>query len=347
MLVANWKPVAFPHFIKVVIVPEQGLTRFVLYPCIHAMSTMLTIKKEPIKPLVLSTAYGNYLTSWLYGATNEMGQNASTPPWSKDTWSFAPLDFKDAAKDIITLSTNATSSDLSLLPYNVTATTQALRARLECQPIDYITDTSLWLTKWDFNNKTLDTKTNKTMWNATNRPPNLDVGYELLTAISNPTNQLPRTAIDMLDRPGYITCCSNTTNGSPGESAIGYWTQNLTASGGLSSIVSKWIVGKPLDKLYGDSSYTGEQGPSVVVGNHWIWAEQPRLQAITCVPKFEQANASVTVDLRTGAVQNYTILDRPVNASGAFTDNYLSHSRSKDYAGPNVTLYGAVNVTTR
>lgn len=275
-----------------------------------------------------------------------MAQNASTPPWSKDNWSFAPVDFEDSAKDFLALASNATSSRFDLLPYNVTVSTPALRARLECKVLDYITDTSLWLSKWDFNNKTINAKTNRTMWNATTRPPNLDIGYELLPQLSNPSNQLPRMSIPVTNAQGYVTCCANMTDDNPGEAAIGYWTP-LLAGYTAQGFISKWIVGYPLDELYKDSSYTGEQGSSVIIGRHWIWKEVPKMQAISCSPVFEQANASVTVQLGTGAVQNYTILDRPTNATGAWSDSYLLRLRSSDYTGPNITSYGANNITVR
>ncbi|TID13390.1 hypothetical protein E6O75_ATG11306 [Venturia nashicola] len=300
--------------------------------------------QDPVKPLVLSKVYGTYLTSWLYGATNEMAQNASTPAWSKDEWSFAPVDFEHSAKEILALSSNATSSDLRLLPYNITVSTPALRARLECKVIDYINDTSLWLSEWDFNNKTLDATTKKTMWNATNRPPKLDVGYELLPQLSNPPKQLPRMSIPVTNALAYVSCCSNVTGDIPGEAAIGYWTP-LLAGYVTSGFVSKWIVGHPLDGLYRDSSYTDGRGPSIAIGKHWIWKDKPKMQAISCTPVLEQANASATVDLSTGMVLNYTIQDRPINATGAWSDNYLLRKRSPDYTGPNTTLYGPNNIT--
>lgn len=275
-----------------------------------------------------------------------MAQNASTPAWSKDEWSFAPVDFGDSAKEILALSSNATSSDFKLLPYNITVSTPALRARLDCKVIEYINDTSLWLSEWDFNNKTIDPKTNKTMWNATNRPPKLETGYELLSQLSNPPNQLPRLSIPVTNALGYVACCSNVTGEIPGEAAIGYWTP-LLAGYTASGFVSKWIVGNPLDGLYQDSSYTDGRGPTIVIGKHWIWKDKPKLQAISCTPVLEQANASATVDLRTGMVQNYTILDRPTNATSAWSDSYLLRKRSPDYTGPNTTMYGPNNITVR
>lgn len=309
-------------------------------------SAFTYILKDPVKPFVLSKVYGTYLTSWLYGATNEMAQNATSPAWSKDDWSFAPFEFEEYAKDILALSSNATSSNIRLLPYNLTVSTPALRARLECEVLDYVKDTSLWLSEWDFNNKTVDPKTNKTMWNATTRPPNLDVGFELLPQLSNPPEQLPRMSIPVTNALGYIVCCANVTDDEPGEVAIGYWTP-LLAGYTASRFISKWIVGHPLDGLYNDSSYSGEQGPTVIIGRHWIWKEKPKMQAISCVPILEQANASVTVDLRTGLVQNYTILDHPTNATSAWSDSYMLRDRSPDYNGPNTTAYGARNVTVR
>lgn len=142
-------------------------------------------------------------------------------------------------------------------------------------------------------------------------------GHRLQVAptVVQPSKQLPRMSIPVTTALGYVACCSNVTDDIPGEAAIGYWTP-LLAGYTASGFVSKWIVGHPLDGLYEGSSYS-ERGPDIIIGKYWIWKETPKMQAISCTPVFEQANASATADLRTGMVQNYTILDRPTNTTGA------------------------------
>jgi hypothetical protein len=190
------------------------------------------------------------------------------------------------------------------MPHNLTVQTTAVRARLVCSPTDYLSNSSLYLQEVDFNNAT--------MWNATNKPPNLSVGYQL--------------------RPGFLTggfptCCSNITNGIPGQAAIGYWSDSTPNSESIyRSMTAKWAVGYPLDGLFSDLS---PYGPA-----KWIWSDRPRLVAFHCEPVVEQATASVTVDASTGVVRSYIISEGPKNATGAWSDNYLSRNVSSTYTGP-------------
>lgn len=299
------------------------------------------------KPTILSSVYGTYISSWLYGATVEMTQAATTPPWSNDTWSFVPIDFTNMTGELNSLSPNNGSiSGLHGLPYNVTIETQALRARLVCRQLDVVSNVSTWSSKWDFNNKTVDRESNRTLWNSTNKPQNLDFAYELHSEIINP--QMKYNSVPMGPGTGYLTCCSNMTNGVPGDAAIGYWTDNSTFNPIKPTMVARWVVGQPLEGLYNDTTRDGKSS-GTIQGQHWFWIEQPSLVAISCEPIIEQATASVTVDIGTGIVRNYTILDKPKNATGAWSDNYLSRNMSSDYSGS--LGYGSVpqtmNITAR
>lgn len=288
------------------------------------------VKNDPIIITILNIVYGNFLTSWLYGAAVEMSQNASTPPWSMDTWSFVPVSLPSSAISNI----SAGNVEVTGQSSNITYTTSGLRARLECSTVGYVANTSLWLKQWDFNNKTIDKSTNRTFWNATNRPPNLDIGYELLNSISHPTLLFKNIAIGP-GVPSQVLCCSNETNGVPGESAIGYWTDNSTYGDARYrnvSMVAKWIVGHPLDGMYNDS--VSKSGSS-----HWIWSDVPKIAAITCSPVIEAANVSVTVESRTGVVQSYSIIGTPRNATEAWSDYYLSRNVSSDNTDNN-TYFG-------
>jgi hypothetical protein len=306
-----------------------------------AARTSAGVKSDPTKTTLLNTVYGNFLTSWLYSAAVEISQNASTPPWSMDTWSFVPV----SLPSISTLNSSAGNVEVASQAPNITYTTSALRARLECSNVGYVSNTSLWLREWDFNNKTLDPRTNLTLWNATNRPSNLDIGYELFNSIAHPKLQYKDIAIGP-STPSQMICCSNETDGVPGEAAIGYWTDNSTYGDGRYrnvSMVAKWIVGRRLDGLYNDTA-------ARFGSTHWIWADIPKISAITCSPVIEAANVSVTVESTTGVVQSYSIIGTPRNASEAWSDYYLYHNVSSDYkSADNRTYYGTtptVNLTT-
>jgi len=264
---------------------------------------------DPIRTSVLGSIYDDSVQSWLYSATIELSQSGGTPPWSRDKWSFAPLDLSEIRTWAASLGISA--SNLAGRSSNITFRTPAVRASLECRTLDTWTDTSIWTEALDF--------TNKSSWNATNRPPGLDHGY-VLKGFAN-----------VGTATGFFTCCANETNGVPGESAIGYWSdvqvETLTFK---QSIVAKWIVGYPLDGGYLSTDYTVDPGHTY----HplFVWSEQPRLAAINCTPVIEHANANVSVDVETGVVQEYTILGPPQIATEAWLDSYLRRNVSVDYS---------------
>ncbi|CAD0114041.1 unnamed protein product, partial [Aureobasidium uvarum] len=265
---------------------------------------------------VLSSIYSSSLQSWLYSATLELTHQAPTPPWSKDAWSFLPLDTRNLSyNDALIKDISATAL---IQARNATLETLAVRARLDCKPETFVANTSSWVEKIDFKNRT--------MWNSTNKPPNLDHGYIL------------RGPANMGSGSEYLTCCGNTTNGTSGTAAVGYWsnldyssssinTEKETWSYEQMSMTSKWIVGRPLDTLY--QPYPNNTNNPA----RWIWLEEPQIAAITCTTIIEKANASIDVSTDTGVVYDYRILDTPVNATEAWLDKYLSHNTSVDYSG--------------
>lgn len=290
---------------------------------------------------VLSSVYSSSLQSWLYSATLELAQQASTPPWSKDTWSFAPLNTDDLLHNNTSLK-DISTADL-MQARNITVETLAVRARLDCEPQAFVSNTSSWVEAINFKNRTA--------WNATNKPLNLDHGYVL----KGPAN--------MGSGSEYLTCCGNETNGTFGTAAVGYWSNlDYTASSSPSeddtwfydqmSMTSKWIVGRPLDTLHQPFPNTTDN-PAL-----WIWLEEPQVSAITCTTILEKANASIDIATDTGVVHGYTILDTPVNATEAWLDKYLSHNTSIDYSSdmtyinnaegqPTIQTAFRKNITTR
>lgn len=285
---------------------------------------------DPTLPTLLDTVYGDYLTSWLYGALLETMGTAETPPWSKDMWSFAPVDFSASSAAILGLSNDEPAGSLSSLPYNVSIETQAIRARLNCSPVDAAQNTSTWL-------ETLDFKNDKA-WNSTNSPPGLDIGYELREAVFVPNATLPYY---MIPQRGPLQCCANETAGLAGEAAIGYGTTMGYLESKNTELFIKWIVGRPLDKLYFDANLTSTDTRYA----HWVWTEEPQMQGITCNPIVEAANATVTFDLSSGVVRNYSIVGEPQNATAAWTDNDVVREPYTPVPA-NETQYGSEYNTT-
>lgn len=289
---------------------------------------------DSVHTAALSEIYQSSLQSWLYGAAVEISQSGSTPAWSRDSWSFVPLQFEDMEEALASIRPNTTS--VPNYSRNITFETYGLRARLECRKMDYPKDTSLWLESIDFTNRTLDPVTKQSLWNATNSPPNLKHGY----ALAGMANRGPRF--------GYYTCCANQTESIPGETAIGYWNNQVwkddddAYEGSAMSMTAKLIVGPTLDKLYQPNPPAHENYPPI-----YVWTEQPQFVMVNCTPIIEHANVSVYAELDTGVIHDYRILDPPVNATEAWVDNYLLHNTSVDYTGEWELSYGiGENITT-
>lgn len=301
------------------------------------------IEVDSTHTAALSDTYESSLQSWLYGATIELSHSATTPAWSKDTWSFVPLELGDIREAASSAELNATS--VPGYSRNITFETQGLRARLECRALDYPKDTSLWLQHIDFTNRTIDPAMKQSVWNATNSPPGLDHGYTL-TGLAN---RGPRY--------GYYTCCANETAGTPGDTAIGYWNNQIwtedppdshagstgayggaggSYDGSAMSMTAKLIVGRTLDKLYQPNPAGKNNFPPL-----YVWTEQPQFVMVNCTPIIEHANVSVSAELETGVVHDYKILSPLQNATEAWIDNYLLHNTSVDYAEAWTLDYGS------
>ncbi|KAK6002785.1 hypothetical protein QM012_001535 [Aureobasidium pullulans] len=292
----------------------------------------------------LSDIYQSSLQSWLYGAAVEISQSGSAPAWTKDTWSFVPLDFGDIEEALTSTGSNATN--VPGYSRNITFDTHGLRARLECRVMDYPKNTSLWLENIDFTNRTIDPVTKQSLWNATNSPPDLDHGYVL----SGMANRGPRY--------GYYTCCANDSGHTPGETAIGYWNNQVwidddgttgdfgfgggSYQGSAMSMTAKLIVGPTLETLYRPNAPAHSTYPPL-----YIWTKQPDLVMVNCTPIIEHANMSVYAEIDTGVIHDYKILGSPQNATEAWIDNYLLHNISVDYTGEWEMSYGiGENIST-
>jgi hypothetical protein len=309
---------------------------------------------------ILDRMYSDFITGWLYTATVEITQGSAVPPWTKNEWSFVPLDLSQNDLELNSSKINGKVSVAAGRSTNITVQTLGLRGRLECELIDYIqSNSSTWLAKWDFHGTSVIQDTppsNRTRWNSTNAPPGLDTGYEILSTFEQPYRDPNlRVFVPIGGSSGYVICCANETNGILGEAAVGYWSDNSTFSPLIrrendtfiqtrkNRMVAKWIVGKPIKKLF-NARYTASGDRE---RPYWIWPEQPQILAVSCEPVLEQVNASVIVELGTGVVQNYTLIDRPIPARGAWTDYYFSHNKSSTYVVKSPSEYTGQNITTR
>jgi hypothetical protein len=296
----------------------------------------LPVDSDTITPSVLAEVYGSVLNGWLYGALVELSYNGSQPTWTSDEWAFPPVDLSKIStpvvQDIGSNSSRETRGTLNLQgpSVNVTLDSAALRARIECTQVD-VSNTSAWLQRLDF--------TNHAAWNQTTVPLGLRTGYSLS---ADGDAFLPLTQwtawTTFFEDDSRIWCCSNETNGTTDRAAIGYWSTNFEDDNGRPNDVPfddasgknftvKWIVGKPRQQQ-ASPPLTYLHGVLYSTPQFYVWEEPPQMTALNCLPIFETAEASVTVDLATSAVQSYSLATKPVDATAAWSDNWFLHNRT-------------------
>ncbi|RDW71544.1 hypothetical protein BP6252_08107 [Coleophoma cylindrospora] len=292
----------------------------------------------------LTSIYGNLLTTWLYGAAVEGSFNATPPSWTKDDWAFVPANLTSVQASASNTTYDSETSNLGP-SNNITVQTPALRGRLECIPLSF-SNTSAWLNTLDF--------TNSSAWNDPNIPADLKTGYELKAGLALNESYAgtysgwdyfddlnPYTSIFAVDY--RMTCCGNETDGEVGQAAVGYWSPAGIEEPEVSrSVIVKWLVGHPFASQFNDSTpLTSRTGDGYESHMHWVWKDIPKVMAYNCTPIFETANASVTVDLASGAVQDYQLLGTPVPDENAWTYNYVWHNVSSELNYTDDTFAGA------
>lgn len=256
---------------------------------------------------IISSLYSNLSTNWMYTAAIQLALNGSEPIWSHDGWSFVPINLSLAESK----STIQNVGNASFAPRkNVSLSTPAIRARLECTPYSDMTNTSDWLTTLDLSNNSI--------WNASTRPPDVTTGYQLGAGGSSGSGYFVDT--NVLGTATYLACCANGSSQSTEDrSAVGYWSQTDPFNREhpvrwQSKLTVKWIYGKLLSGFrYVNSS-----------NNVTLFTEVPRTQALHCSPVIETATSNLTVDQRTGRVQSFKIIDEPRSALEAYEDLYVA-----------------------
>lgn len=256
----------------------------------------------------------------MYTATIQLALNGTEPSWSRDGWSFVPIDLSITESGSPIQKVGSASFNPSK---NVSVSTPAIRARLECTAYPDLANTSDWLTTLDLSNHSI--------WNASTRPQDVMTGYQLGTGGQYGTGFFVDT--NVLGTATYLACCANgTTQPTQGRSAVGYWSKTDPFAVGYevqwqNKITVKWIYGDLLSGLrYVNST-----------DNVTLFTEVPAAQALHCTPAIEKATADVTVDQRTGRVQSFKIIDEPKSALEAWKDLYIGQEHGK--SGPLWTDY--------
>ncbi|KAK6373895.1 hypothetical protein LTS17_007864 [Exophiala oligosperma] len=295
---------------------------------------------DPTGEEIISSFYGNLSTNWLYSAALQLAYNGSEPPWSSDGWSFVPVILSSIIESDVYKNTPSTNdSDSSTSPsttkaVNVTVTTPALRGVLDCSTITQSSNLSDWSTQWDL--------TDRMIWNVSKNPTGLQRGYEVNSGFDlAPRTDESRTPI--LARYRTLLCCRNlsSTDTDSGTSALGYWSNNYNGSLAYDfdnsyvtyprNLTMKWIRGSTAREWYSmNETYSGYYRGEYDDFRHLIWTQEPQMSALNCQPRVEWSNASVTVDMDSGRVYRYKIVDSVQELPEAFSDAYVEH----DYVAP-------------
>ncbi|KAJ6020520.1 hypothetical protein N7540_006024 [Penicillium herquei] len=313
--------------------------------------------------VILADLYKNISSYWMYTATIQLSLNGSQPAWSKDGWSFVPLDLSNisSSKSLSALGASSPDDATANSETNVTFETPAVRGRIQCsQPsVAVLANISNWLTITDLSNHTL--------YNKSTIPAGLEGGYQLgnewdsrqypsiitpLTSSQNWTECPGCTTV--FANPSSIICCGNsTTDSREGDVGVGYWSPNddityWTPRTWQRNFTAKWIHGEAVTgiKANNDEAAYSISDPDL------LFTEPPSLTLLNCEPVVETANSKITVNPTNGEIQSFEIISTPKTESEPWSDNFLPHNGSvtderEGYTHYNVTLsYGRLFTTT-
>jgi hypothetical protein len=270
-------------------------------------------------------------TDWMYTAILQNAFRGPGPKWSQDDWSFVPV--PSVLEDHAFAKDKKSTLEGNRFLTNLTVQTSAIRARLDCSTLQWPKDSTLWLDAQHGGGYT---------------------GHIILPSITGLDEFFtPVVAVDdgnfttrLTAQADLVRCCANLTlNSRYNPAVISYWTENWwdphsDGNGTNGNFTVKWIRGPA-------SSVQPLQG----AGDMLYFPEPPAIQALNCMPTFESSRAVVTVEPKTGVVQQYRILDTPLREDIAWSDYFQwrtpsGNNRSGTYLNT-TTYYYDMNVTTR
>lgn len=284
---------------------------------------------------LIADLFQNLASNWAYGATLELSMNSSRPAWSKDDWSFIPIDLSRA---IDGKPKGAVLASSQLPAINVSVSTAAICGRVECTQYHGLENSSLWLTQWDLSNHTI--------FNASTIPPGVSIAYEPGEDVEHSRpGSLGNTTI--LSDDFVIACCANESSDEAAGSAIGYWLPEHSMYDGFPfeqaswpiNITTKWIHGPAVSGIDQLEDGFGRPGSDLL-----MFTDIPSIQALHCVPIIETAVARVMVDAHSGQVYSYQIDGDVVNATEAWSDVFVKHAPEAYYINGTTSV---VNYTVR
>lgn len=289
------------------------------------VETKRGVKSKDPRMMVLNELFTNSSQNWLYGAGVQHSFDGAKLPWTSDGWSFLPMNLSSLTQD----SNTATLSSL-----NISFVIPAIRARLDCSPIEEISNVSAWiepanLTFTDaFEPDAVPYVNGSNGTNLYTLPRNMFEGTSAQTSVLSTAN--------------VAVCCANGTMNDPQRAIMGYWSPTIPLDSQSDdvdmypyqdmpwplSIATKWIVGKPISM------------PRLDGTQELYYRGVPRIQAAQCVPIIETAEASILLDVQTEMIHYYEIRSPLKRVDRAWANVLEQRERiNKTYTGP-------LNITT-
>lgn len=302
---------------------------------------------------VLANLYTNISSHWMYTAAIQLTLNGSEPSWSKDGWSFAPIQLNNLNRTDLPNDLDESDKSLSIPTSNISFTTPAIRGRIECTdyPVQTLVNLSSWLTPTNISNHTI--------WNASTIPHNIPGGYQLGAKYNDmygslPSAVLPITTAENITNcpncttifanPSQITCCGNGSSSDWNPSvAVGYWSPNTdpaswTVRNWERNFTAKWIHGSAVTGIKGNDNQNTYYDAGL------LFTQVPSTTMMNCKPIIESAEADVIVNPSNGEIQSFSITDTPTEITEAFSDNFLVHNNTRFDRETGMIYY---NVTLR
>lgn len=297
----------------------------------HSVNTFYTLGREyGSQGPFLQDAMRIKTSDWLYSALDQITLDAQQPAWSRDGWSFAPIDV-ESLPSVRTPNSEDTTGPIPISAANSTFTTSALRAQLRCDKVE--TENPSWFEK---NEIDLFPRENST--EADNVREKLRrAGYILPRTVFN--NSIHETSF--FSRTSTIQCCSNETD-PDGRAAVGYWSQMNTSAWwgmegtlGLSAWIDfgpdswppnfavKWIAGPTTTSNV--TAYTNGGASDYKIMQ---FKEVPPMAFLTCKPIIEKGDAKIVLAHRTGQVLDFEILSEPQEQLDPWTAHFRHANES-------------------
>ena len=269
--------------------------------------------------------------NWLSGAAIQLSMNGSNLTWAYDGWSFIPMNLAltsdPKSREPLANASNAMVNH----PINITVSTPAIHARLECKPIPEISNSSSWIHRLE--------KTDVRGQLSPGLLKEFDGHYTLNRLMF--ANSSSNTSV--FANKNLIQCCSNETDGTPQTAALGYFSpvdvDHLFHANESwpRPFITKWIVGKPHEVVQANFSKSDPMASRLL-----LFEELPALQAAQCMPVIEMANSTVLIDQTTGMIRSYNITGPVKPALSAWKDAFTAQDLQNyptNYSGP-------INLTT-